>query len=370
MIKNMKNIKKFLIFLGCFIFFIIILGIAEFNWSLNASVLGQKEEIINEEGFGNSIFVDKKGKVFISFIRRNGELVLLNRVSSNDWQEEVVANDGFFGAKTNIKIDNQGNFYILYINQKRELKIAKKQINSSWSFEKIADNAFLYSSLFIDEKGNLYISFWIPEKGMFFARKENQKWQIEIVDGGEVGWWNSLFVDKYGTPHISYFDFKNKNLLYIYFNGKYWKKEIVDFEGDVGRWNSIFVKKDGEVLISYFDNTNGDLKLAQKKSNGWILERVDEKGIVGERTNVFFNETENTPLISYVSGFDNSFRLAKKIDGFWRVFLVERSLNLLTKKIKGEIGGDNSIFIDSQGGIHLLWQDLFNKNLKYLNLNF
>ncbi len=362
-----KFLKALFLFLGAGIFLFFSIAFLNSNLSLTASLNKEKFEIINEEGFGNSLLVDKSNTPLISFIDKNNNLILLKKTNGT-WQKEIVANDAFFGARTKLKENENGDIFILYINRDGILKLAKKQ-KEIWEFEEIKKGAFLYSDLFLDKKDGIYVSFWVPREGIFYGRREeNGKWMTELVDGGDVGWWNSLFVDKDGRAHISYFDFKNKDLLYVYFNGSYWAKEVVDFEGDVGRWNSIVSGKNGEIFISYFDATNGNLKIAKKENKGWLIETVDSGNYVGERTNLIFDYLNNTPLISYVGGFDNSFRLAKKVNNIWQILIVEKSFKITSKKIKGEIGGDNSIFIDKERNLHLLWQDLYNRKLKYMRI--
>jgi len=363
----MPKAKTQMIFLFVFfILFLILFLFGNLKISLTASLTERKFDLLNENGFGGSIFVDMQKRPFISFINEKGELVLMEK-ENNFWKKEIVSQDGFFGAKTTIKENKKGEIFILYVNKNGILKLAVKK-DGSWNFEDIFKGAFLYSSLFINKDDRLYVSFWVPKEGIFYGIKECDKWKVELVDGGEVGWWNSLSVDKNGRPHISYFDFKNKDLLYLFFNGKFWEKEIVDFEGDVGRWNSIFLDEKDEPWISYFDMTNGDLKVAKKENKGWLIEKVDTKGVVGERNNIIFSNDKKTPIISYVNGSDNSFRIAKKINNFWQIFIVEESFKITSKGIKGEIGGDNSIFIDNEGYLHLLWQNLFEKNLRYFKI--
>ena len=312
-------------------------------------------EIIDNGGFGNSLALSLEKNPAVSFLDEERGLIFIQKLGGK-WQEEIVDKEALAGNDTSLAFNSKGEANILYIDKNFSLKLATK-INQEWKIEKIVDGAALSLNLLFDKEDNPLISFWLTSKGaLAFAKKVNSKWQIEIVDSGEVGWWNDLALDKNQNPHISYFDFKNKDLLYAFFDGLCWRKEVVDFEEDVGRWNSILVQGD-EVYISYFDEGNAKLKYAKKGKGGWEIESIDKSDTTGERTNIAQDEDGNL----YISYFDLSysdFKLAKKAkdDKKWQTFTIDE---------KGEVGGDNSLLIDKEGNIFLSWQDLSHKKLKY-----
>lgn len=316
-----------------------------------------KIEIVGDGGFGNSLALNSKGEPAISFTDKEKGLIFTQKIN-NQWIEEIVDTRALAGNATSLAFDREGRPNILYIDKSFSLKLAKKE-NQNWKIEKIFNGGALSCSLVFDKEGKANISFWNSSKGaLAFGKRVKNKWQIEIVDSGEVGWWNDLVLDGNQNPHISYFDFKNKDLLYVFFDGKKWQKEIVDFEGDVGSWNSIVIDKENYPHISYFDEGNGDLKYAKRGEGGWEIEKVDFKGLVGERSNLILGEDE-IPLISYFDIEKGDFKLAKKIGNRWQIQILD---------FKGKVGGDNSLFFDKKGKLHLIWQDLILERLKYSNL--
>jgi hypothetical protein len=359
--QNLKIIISILLTLLIFIIFLF--SVLVFQGKIGPSLLAalfwqitNETEIIGDDGFGNSLCLDRLQNPAVSFLNKENELFFAQRVNGR-WQKEIVAHDAQAGHQTSLAFDKEGKPNILYISNNFSLKLATK-INSHWKIEKIYENAALSPNLIFDKDNIPHISFWSPYKGLMYGKKIDGKWRIELVDGGKVGWWNSLALDDKALPHISYFDFENKDLLYIFFDGTKWKKEIVDFEGDVGRFNSLILDKENLPHISYVEENFATkpccgVKYAEKEKDGWKIEKVDfERG--AEKTKIAF--FDNTFYISY---FDGKFKLAKKINNSWQIYTIA---------LKGNQGGDTSIFVDKNGKLYLIWQDFDNGKLKYTRI--
>lgn len=330
--------------------------------NLLSSIQRKNIEVVGRDGFGNSLLLNSLDEPKASYIQSNGNLVFAEK-TNGIWRKEVIVKNGLPGPNISLARDRDDNYYILYFTKEGSLSLATKEKNS-WKVEEIFYDASLSCNLVFDNNDIPHISFWSPQNGLLYGTKENGKWKIDIIDYGKVGWWNDLFLDKEDNPHISYFDFERKSLLYLYFNGNYWKKETVDFGEDVGRYNSIYLERGDVPIISYFNAKEGILKVAKKSYGGWILEKVDSEGIVGEETNI--TGKDQNFIISYVGLSDNSFRIAEKVNDKWHVSIIDKKDDFTAKNIKGEIGGSNSVFLDRSGKLHLLWQDLLNDKLKYI----
>ena len=75
------------------------------------------------------------------------------------------------------------------------------------------------------------------------SRRPVDKEEVDSV--GHTGLFTSIAVDSTGNPHISYYDFDQKNLRYAKRVGNGWTKETIDSPGDVGQCTSIAVGADG-----------------------------------------------------------------------------------------------------------------------------
>ena len=67
-------------------------------------------------------------------------------------------------------------------------------------------------------------------------------------------------MDKYGKPHISYYDATHHDLKYATISGVQWYIVTLDYFGDVGQFTSLELTSDGRPCISYYDATNGALR--------------------------------------------------------------------------------------------------------------
>ncbi|MGH3132798.1 MAG: hypothetical protein ACRDNY_03485, partial [Gaiellaceae bacterium] len=138
------------------------------------------------------------------------------------------------------------------------------------------------TSLALDGDGHPHISYQDFTTGALkYARFDGTSWQLETVDTGFVGFWNSLALDGDGHPHISYHDlsdFTTGDLRYARFDGTSWQLETVDGDGDVGRFTSLALDDAGNPHISYYDDTNDALKHAA----GSLVTDSDGDGVPDE----------------------------------------------------------------------------------------
>jgi len=132
-----------------------------------------------------------------------------------------------------------------------------------------------------------------------YAVKENDAWNIEIVDDSEsVSNFTSLALDREGNPFISYTvdKFPNKPDLWLAKKvGGKWMAELVDTANIAGHFNSIIVDQQSNIYISYSAMKN--LKLAKNIDGIWSFELVDQAGTVTYTS--LSLDSEGKPHIAY-----------------------------------------------------------------------
>jgi hypothetical protein len=132
--------------------------------------------------------------------------------------------------------------------------------------------------------------------GLRYAVETPSGWLTETVAAGDVDY-PSLALDRYGRPHIAWYEKGTADLKYAAYDGAAWQIETVDGGGDVGQYASLAVDRIGRVYIAYYDATNGDLKYAHYDGS-WTVETLLSEGDVGSYSKLVM-PYQGYPAIAY-----------------------------------------------------------------------
>ncbi len=99
----------------------------------------------------------------------------------------------------------------------------------------------------------------------------------EPSDYGGVGSDNSIVVGSDGSLHVAYTKTTHSNggLMYAYYTGDSWSKQMVDPDGSLGYWNSIDLDQDGRPHIAYTHGNSDRVKYAGWTGTEWITQTIE-----------------------------------------------------------------------------------------------
>jgi hypothetical protein len=156
-----------------------------------------------------------------------------------------------------------------YDYSNKTLKFTFLSVINAWATPQVVDsgNVGQYSSIAIDDAGQLHISYYDAANGRLkhalgIKGATAWSWPVkEVVDSGNnVGLYSSIATDTSNRVHISYYDATAGDLKYALQSGGMWSKETVESAGDVGLGTSLALFGNGQPGISFYDASNGAIK--------------------------------------------------------------------------------------------------------------
>lgn len=244
-----------------------------------------------------------------------------------------------------------------YDGANKEAKLAVKN-GPTWDIETIEGNDVgLFITLAFDASGVPHVAYkdFSTDGDVKYARKIAGNWQIETVDfSGDVGDWTSLALDSQGTPHIAYVDQSNRRIKYAFKSGVSWTTEIVD-PTQSGFNVKIAVDAQGVPAVTYTDN--GITMYAVRASlNNWNVEPASARRHGLESRLSLVIDNQGVPHIGFYTVTEGFFRVFKPA----AVWLEESIDN------NGVLAGQHaSLIIDSRGRLRAAYGEFTLSQLWY-----
>ncbi|MDZ7741524.1 MAG: T9SS type A sorting domain-containing protein [Bacteroidota bacterium] len=324
---------------------------------------------------GTSIALNETGNPHISFIEGfwYGNQLWHAWWDGVNWQQECVDSlpyDGDAGRYSSIAFDNDGYPHISYTLQNTEIEVSYIKYaykdGSGWNLQCIDSitstftNQFKYTSLALDSNNYPHISYYdYDERDLKYAPWDGSEWQIEKIDSiGNVGKYASIALDNLDYPNIAYQDYTNDGIKYAKWDGATWQIETVESDIGYGNYTSLALDannrphissaKYNEVRFAYWNGTDWQIEVVEDIYCGWTALDIDDDGYCHI---VYYNDESQSLSVRYAKRNPISMGIANYL-------MNENNINIYPNPSKEnliiDIISDNSLefsaeIIDMQG---------------------
>ena len=339
-----------------------------FTWAIEDVDTGAKPAIaLSNDGAPYVAFMLEAMPGFVKVANKSGA----------GWDIDTLA-EGYFYGPLDIGVGPDGTPHVAYHDHQGNQFDANKgdtvyaaKRNGEWELEEVFDPGHdgWDTRIFVDSSGNAHISAIDPKEfngsGLeYYSRAADGSWTVERIGTGDLTYKyaTSVAVDPQGTPHISYFDQKNRSLALATRGEDGWSISTVDGGNDTGLFSELYIDGDGRFHISYFareSSSAGKVMYATRASGdvAWETRVVDSLdalsfGFIGARniTSIAL-DSSGTPFIAYTD--EKVVKLAVWDGSTWQVSAVFDAG-------QGELGQIVALALDDQDRPHLTYFEVTN----------
>jgi chitodextrinase len=192
-----------------------------------------------------------------------------------DWQTESIETSGLVGAYPSMDLDSNGYPHVAYqyYGWPEVYTLRHAYFDGAEWITETVDSAppsgtLRYISMAIDSQDQPQIAYFAGGE-LRYALHNGTHWTTETVAGPQAGYYASLALDEHGYPHISHWDYAQRELKHTYSNGTDWFSEIIYQSGSIeemGGNTALAIDSFGQPHISYFVHANHTVKYSRFQS--------------------------------------------------------------------------------------------------------
>ncbi len=229
-----------------------------------------------------ALVVDDAGRPHISYHSVTGGALRYAVREGGVWRTETADSIGTQGQWTSIAVGVDGTPHISYYDATfGDLKYAVRR-GGAWTVTRVDElgNVGLYTSIRLDRSGRPRIAYTdfggismgprpspaAHGKHVKYAELTSDGfWRLDIADAvGQGSQYVSMQLDANDEPHITYFDFLTRFLLYTVRHGDElgWTNEFVGEPSGIGDFPTLALDAGGFAHLAYYDGLAGRLRYA------------------------------------------------------------------------------------------------------------
>jgi hypothetical protein len=160
-----------------------------------------------------SIFIDPNDQLHVVYMDLDNWVLRYAWKEGGSWKEEVVGSGE--ESFTSLVVDSEGNPHATYYEGRPKavydsyaFKVGSRWVSEEFSFPCI------WSSLAINSTDGIHLVYR-HDSQLGYAYRNESGWQPLVVDSRDINAHNpSIALDTRSIPHIAYYDYTHKNLVY------------------------------------------------------------------------------------------------------------------------------------------------------------
>jgi hypothetical protein len=161
-----------------------------------------------------------------------------------------------------------------------------------------------------------------PTTGMWGQWEDDAGWHTGPIDLRQgLGIYCSLEIDSADSPHIAYYNYRQRALQYGWYDGTFWRLATADSDGEVGEYCSLVLVDDWP-YIAHYDETHQALKLTWQDGNGWHDDWIDLGGDLADYASISVG-ADGFPIIAYDDARARDLRFAWRDEDGWHSEIVD-----------------------------------------------
>ena len=375
-------------------------AIASSNWAIST--------MDNNGNVGNfgSMVVDANDTLHVAYYSPNGAALKYATLAdgSTTWSREVVESTNDVGKYTSIALDSNGNPHITYFDDtNNDLRYTHK-MGSSWTFTTLDSTAHTGkgTSLAIDSNDHLHVAYKTNSTEIAYMTNRSGSWVKTTLDANSTGNWGvnyiNIMLDEGDDPHVVYSDMVDYDIFYMSNTRGTWER--IHVAGDsISKSSEAAMDENGGIHVAYhIDGSFDDVGYAAVRSlahrpvfeispdlpqglslgaeNGTVFGTPMEHLDLTEFT-VWANTTRTSAYATFSMNVD--WELQASVDWMkaprntaitpitfnwtaWSSGVVNSTTAVATS---GNNGNYNSIVVDSNDKVHIVYYREDNANLMY-----
>jgi hypothetical protein len=272
-----------------------------------------------------------------------------------------------------LTIDRDGNFHVSYFDaQRNALRYAFRAFDQDVWLNMEVDSGGAFSSVAVGADGRPHFIYTGPfEDGLRYAHWDGKAWRKQIIDRELIDFFVSIRLDSKGLPRIGYYHRlwrQNRSYAlhakYARFDGTAWYVETVDNKEGTGKFSSMMLDAQDNPHICYSDVYDFSVRYAHWDGKDWNYGTADSPKINATNSVVMTGiqmdlDSRGKPHVVYLDSTRNTVRYAFLTDRGWNTEVVGAMLGVphVVERV--------SLKLDSKGNPHVAYYDTGPGALQY-----